>query len=371
MYLVTLDPAKIQIAGDATVKDTNGRRKFTKRDLEGILALAARTSDGRYRSLASRFVEGKPMGPFEYHGTRADDPNDIHPHEHRRDLRGNRVFAAWLNHDDSRTINTLDMLVPKDGRQVIRHYMYDFGATLGSATRFPDPPENGHEYYLDKRPSLLTLATFGLYVKPWIRRSYPDTPTAAGSFTPVGFDPVKWRANYPNPAFNRMRLDDAFWAARRVAAFTDEQLRAIAAKGRYSDEAAAAHLAGTLIKRRDIVARTWLAGVNPVVDPILTQAGALSFRNAAKDAGVAPAASSYSFQWSRFDNAAQTHTAVGGAVESTDTRTTAPPAVVDGSPYISVAIVAKHPDHPAWAKPLQVYFRRTAGGWQTVGIENR
>ena len=86
------------------------------------------------------------MGPFEYHGTRADDPNDIHPHEHRRELRGNRVFAAWLNHDDSRAINTLDMLVKKDGRQVIRHHMYDFGAILGSATRFPDPPENGHEY---------------------------------------------------------------------------------------------------------------------------------------------------------------------------------------------------------------------------------
>jgi hypothetical protein len=371
MYLVTVDPAKVQIAEDATVKDTNGRRKFTKRDLEGILALAARTSDGGYRALASRFVEGKPMGPFEYHGTRADDPNDIHPHEHRRELRGNRVFAAWLNHDDSRAINTLDMLVPKDGRQVFRHHMYDFGATLGSATRFPDPPENGHEYYVDKRPSLLTLATFGLYVKPWVRRSYPDAPTAAGSFTHVGFDPVKWRANYPNPAFNRMRPDDAFWAARRVAAFTDEQLRAIAVKGRYSDEAAAAHIADTLIKRRDIVARTWLAGVNPVVDPVLTQAGALSFRNAAKDAGVAPAASSYSFQWSRFDNAAQTHTAVGGAVESTDTRTTAPPAVLDGSQYISVAIVATHPDHPAWAKSLQVYFRRTAGGWQTVGIENR
>ena len=168
-----------------------------------------------------------------------------------------------------------------------------------------------------------------------------------------------------------MRPDDAFWAARRVAAFSDERVRAIAAKGRYSDEAAAAYIADTLIKRRDIIARTWLAGVNPVVDPALTRAGALTFRNAAQEAGVAPAASSYSFQWSRFDNAAQTHTAVGGAIESTDTRTTAPPAVLEGSQYISVAIVATHSDHRAWAKPLQVYFRRTAEGWQTVGIENR
>jgi len=372
MYLVTVNPAKLEIAADADVKDTNGRRKFTKRDAETVLKFAAPLPDGRYRALASRLVEGKGMGPFEYHGTRADDPNDIHPHEHRRELRGNRVFAAWLNHDDSRAVNSLDMLVKKDGREVFRHYMYDFGAILGSATLFPDPPENGREYYADKRPSLLTLATFGLYVKPWIRRSYPgDIPRAAGSFTHVGFDPVAWKANYPNAAFLRMRGDDAFWAARRVAAFTDEQIRAIVAKARYSDPAAAAHVADTLIKRRDIVTRAWLSGVNPVVEPALSRAGALTFRNAAVDAGVAPAPASYTFRWSRFDNVAQSHTGVGEAASATEARAVAPAAALEGSDYLSVAISAAHPQHPAWAKPLQVYFRKSAGGWQTVGVENR
>ena len=44
------------------------------------------------------------------------------------------VFAAWLNHDDSRSINNLDTLVRDSGRTVIRHNLLDFGSTLGSGT---------------------------------------------------------------------------------------------------------------------------------------------------------------------------------------------------------------------------------------------
>ena len=69
-----------------------------------------RQPNGKYRAIASRFADGRPVGYFKYYGTRPDDPNDIYPHEHRRELRGNLVFAAWINHDDSRGINSLDML---------------------------------------------------------------------------------------------------------------------------------------------------------------------------------------------------------------------------------------------------------------------
>ena len=71
--------------------------------------------------LVSRFADGKPPGNFRYYGTRPDDPNDVVPHEHRRELRGAGVFGAWLNHDDSRGVNSLDMLVGNEGRRYVRH----------------------------------------------------------------------------------------------------------------------------------------------------------------------------------------------------------------------------------------------------------
>ena len=74
-------------------------------------------ADGTYRVVASKGISGKDVGPFRYYGTRPDDPNDIHPHEHRRELRAMRVFGAWLNHDDSRAINTRDFLQDAGGRQ--------------------------------------------------------------------------------------------------------------------------------------------------------------------------------------------------------------------------------------------------------------
>src|SRR5262245_20535083 len=53
-YLATLDLANLQIAPDATIKDEDGRpRRFTREDLDQILARAARRADGSYRVLAS------------------------------------------------------------------------------------------------------------------------------------------------------------------------------------------------------------------------------------------------------------------------------------------------------------------------------
>ena len=65
-----------------------------------------------YRAVATRLPEGPGalLGPYQVWGTRRDDPNDIVPHEHRRDLRGLFVFAAWLNNSNTRAVGTQDIL---------------------------------------------------------------------------------------------------------------------------------------------------------------------------------------------------------------------------------------------------------------------
>ena len=287
VYAIRVDPARITISDKATIPDASGRRRFNRRDLDAILRQAARDRQGRVYVSATRFHQGEPVGNFEYFATRSDDPNDIHPHEHRRELRANRVFSAWLAHDDSRAVNTLDLLVAANGRKHIRHYMYDFGAILGSATRFAEPPTGNHETYLDKDASLAALASVGLAVPRYLRVPRADGPPSAGAFDSTSFDPVRWKANYPNPAFSNMRPDDAFWGARLVARFSDEAIRAIVNQVQFDDHLAAEHITRVLIERRDAIARTWLNGVNPVVDPRLAADGTLTFANAAVTAGAA------------------------------------------------------------------------------------
>jgi hypothetical protein len=369
-WAVDVDPARITIAPTATIVDMRGRkRQMLREDVDHILEHAARLAHGRYRATLSRFADGKPLGYFKYFGTRPDDPNDIHRHEHRRELRGNRVFAAWLNHDDSRGLNSLDMLEGDPGRQYIRHYMFDFGSIMGSGSTVPQVPRAGNEYILEWKPALKTLATLGLYVRPWILVDYWEGAKSVGRFEGDFFDPIAWRPEYPNPAFDNMRADDAFWAARLVSKFSNEAIRAIVGKAQYSEPGAADHIVATLIKRRDKVLRSWLTAINPLVDAKLDASGALTFENAAVAAGIATPRASYTFTWSSFDNATGSTTGRAEETGATDPRTTAPAAILEGARFVRVAIRTAHSDHPAWNAPVSFTFRRTDNGWQTVGVD--
>ena len=371
VYLAELDPAKLVIAPTAKLFDPliGEKRALTRHDLNKILQQGARMPNGHYRVLASRFATGKPLGNFRYYAMRPDDPNDIVPHEHRRELRGARVFGAWLNHDDSRGVNSLDFLTTESGRNYVKHYMFDFGSIMGSGTMFAQRHRAGNEYILEWRPGWLTLATLGIYTRPWLHYDYPEVPASVGRFESESFDPEAWKPEYPNPAFRNMRADDAFWAARIVSRFGDDAIRAIVTKARYSDPEASNYIAATLIKRRDKVLRTWLAGVNPVVDVAITAGGELTFANAALDAGVSQPASGYRAVWSTFDNA------TGESKQIAETSAAAPRLPVPSelsrlsTSFVRVEISATDGTQPSWAIPVSAYFRKMEQGWQLVGFE--
>jgi hypothetical protein len=370
VYLADVDKDQLAISEKATIRDLSGRRRrFTRRDLNDIFRRAARRPDGRYRVLVSRFADGKPLGNFRYYGTRPDDPNDIVPHEHRRELRGARVFGAWLNHDDSRGVNSLDMLETTSGRAWVKHYMFDFGSILGSGTVFPQRHRAGNEYIFEHKPGWMTLATLGLYLRPWMLIDYPDMPKAIGRLEADAFEPEEWKPEYPNPAFRNMRRDDAFWAARIVARFREPEVRAIVEKAQYTEPAATDYMTRTIMGRRDKVLRTWLNQVNPIVDLALTPDGELSFANAAVDAGVAAPAERYTLQWFRFDNASDGRVNVGERLTTTTLSARAPTALLQGAEYVGVTVTAQHPMLRDWARPATFYFRRDGDGWQWVGAE--
>ncbi|HXG86872.1 MAG TPA: hypothetical protein VNJ02_00940 [Vicinamibacterales bacterium] len=367
VYLVDLEKASLRIAPDATIK-TNGRaRPFTQHDLRALLRNVARQPDGRYRALASRFAEGKNLGPFRYSGIRPDDPNDLVPHEHRRELRANRVFCAWLNHDDSRAINTLDMLVGAPGHHSVRHHMFDFGSMLGSGTDGSDLPWVGHEYVMEGQPAVQSLLSLGLYRRPFMSVKAPHSLRAAGNFTADRFEPAAWKPHYPNPAFSNMQPADAFWAARKLAPFTPEVIAAIVAKARYSDRRVSDHMIATLQRRRDQVLRTWLTAINPIAEPRIVD-GELHFTNAAIDAGHASATARYELSWFHYDNSRGLRS-FGPSEIVAMPRGVVPEAAFTARDYAGVEIRTRHADFPNWQAAVRVYFRREAAGWTTVGIE--
>jgi len=288
-YLVYLARADLKVRPGATIDGLGGKKRpMLERDLDDMLRLAPRRKDGWYRMMASRTMEGELIGPFRYEGTRPDDPNDTIPHQDRRDLRGLRVFCAWLNHTDSKSINSLDTIVEEGGVRFVRHYLIDFGAILGSDSDMPKNARFGNEYIIPKAGHALTrMVALGLDVMSWESASYGHLKVV-GRLESRVFDPEKWKSNYPNPAFLRHLSDDEYWAAKQVMAFTDEDIRAVVETGDYSDPRAVEYITRVLIERRDKIGRTYFSKLLPL-DNFTVSGGAVSFDDLAVKHGLTQA----------------------------------------------------------------------------------
>jgi hypothetical protein len=367
-FLSTFDRERVDFDPSARVRRPSGARTpFDRKDLDRLLDLAAPKSDGTFRVVAGRRLSGTILGGFRYSGTRPDDPNDVVPHEHRRELRALRVFGAWTNLTDWKAGNTLDALVEENGRSIVKHYLQDVGSTFGTANGVHDW-DVGWEHFYEGSTTKRRFFSLGFALSPWQTVPYTEYPSI-GRFEGDRFDPRAWKPQTPTIAYVEMRDDDAFWAAQRVMAFSDDLIRAAVRTGEYSDPAAEAHLVEVLIKRRDAIGRAYLPAINPIVEPRLDASGTLTFDNAAVSAGFAKAPNRYLAVWSRFDNATGNKQRIA-ETESPTASMSAPSDLpgADGS-FIAVDISAESADHPTWREPIHVYFRRTSAGWTLVGLE--
>lgn len=366
-FLTTFDPKRMEFDPKATIRRPNGKRTpFTHDDIDALLETVARKPDGTYRVIAGRLLPGKVLGNFRYSGTRPDDPNDLVPHELRRELRALRVFGAWTNLTDLKSKNTLDSLVTENGHAVVKHWLQDVGSTFGMCNDLHEW-DLSWEHFYQGDTTMKRLVSFGFALSPWQTVNYVEGPSI-GKFEGDRFDPRKWRPQTPTAAYMEMRDDDAFWAALRVRAFSDEMIRAIIHTGEFSDPAAEKAIGDIMIKRRDKILASYLPAVNPVITPRLEN-NRLAFENAAVAAHVAKPPDRYRASWFQFDNATGSTRPLS---ETTSTSTTieAPTGLPSGSDaFVAVDISADTKEHEAWRKPVRAFFRRAGSGWQLVGLE--
>ena len=269
-YVVTFDLARLKLDPAATTSGKFGRKvPLTPKRLEDLVALVNPYPDGTIRALFSKRIPGRLLGPFAYRGQRADDPNDLVPHERRRSLRGLWLFSAWLNNTDTRQANTMDAFVATShdsSKGFVKHYLLDFGDALGAAGTKPKFPGQGYESRMDWWAIAKTFVTAGLVYRYWL-------PVQRSPFRSVGlyeaqvFDPTRWRPNLPNPAFDDAGTLDTYWAASIIAQFGPDHLQAIVEEAGYLEPGAKEWVLRVLLARQFKILRYAFESVLPLDRP--------------------------------------------------------------------------------------------------------
>ncbi len=269
--IIALRRSELVVAPGATMLNQYGRREpLDDGDVDATLAHAARNPDGSFRAEASRWVPGHVLGAFSWLGRDRHDPNDRYDHENRRDLRGLGVFASWIDDVDTIDNNTIDSYVGAPGRGHVEHYQLDLGGSFGDFSAAPKPYWMSDQSYFQADRVLGSLVSIGLVPHRWEDRRWQRRREALveqfpefGGFAAEHFDPRHWRPIVDTPPFVRMTERDRYWGAKRVAAFSRDEIVGAVAAARYRPEAAE-YLSTTLWRRREAIARDGFSRVAPL-----------------------------------------------------------------------------------------------------------
>lgn len=364
--LVVFDRTNLVVGEGARMKvGRTGTVAMTEANLDSILTATGSIFNGRYHALASRYLDGIPIGPFDDQDVRHDDPNDQIKHENRRELRGLKVFAAWLNHFDTKMQNSLDMYVGEPGEGHVVHHLIDFASTLGAygdqaVQRF------GYEFGLDLWPSMARLVTVGFMEDTWVKLERPAGLPEIGIFDVATFEPNQWKPDLPHSAMASLNALDGYWAAKIVAAFSEADLRVLLAQGHYQDPAAVEFLVKALLGRRDKIATYWFQQVPPL-DHFVVRDDRIVFSDLAVHYGYAESSqTSYRFRTALANADRQTK-------ERTDWQTIATASIprdigaVHDDEYRFLSVEVQVQRGSGWSASTRAYFSLRNG--HTVAVE--
>ncbi len=279
----------LQVDPEAEVEINGEDQPMTMEMIQPMFDRAPRLPDGRMRAAASRFLPGRPLGPWRYESTRSDDPNDVVPHEDRRELRGGYVIASWINHFDAREQNTLSMWITDENeRGYVRHNYIDFGDSFGSQWAWDGISRRlGHASYFDLRTLIADFVTLGMIPRPWNRMRKGASGDVLGYFDDWYFEPDRWRPGYPNPAFLKASDRDNAWMGRILANFTPEMIEAVVDEAQLQNQVTHDELIRILTGRHRRILDHWLRELSPLTWPRLTSDGTkMCLRDLAVSSGI-------------------------------------------------------------------------------------
>lgn len=364
--VVYFDRDQLQMADDATAELLDGSEvPLTEEHVEVVLNAATRTEDGLYRAALSRFVEGTPLGPWSYEGTRDGDPNDVVAHTERRDLRGLYVLFAWTGHIDARQENTMSTWIEQGRLGHLRHYLIDFGDCFGVIHESEELSQRfEHDHYLNLGTVLIDYFTAGLIPRPWDDARYGPAGRTLGYFDAHRFEPDEWAPGYPNPAFDAHTEHDAAWMARIVARITPEHVRAAVSVGRFSDPVVRRELERVLIERRTKILERYLTVVSPLAWPEVDGAR-LCLDDLAVQGGIRdPDARQYR-AWTVATDPPSAREALAARVASGGRVCVELPR---GLSYAALDVVARTPDRDQ-PLPARLHVYSNERGYYVVGLE--
>lgn len=271
--IVYFDPNVFTLKPGLVAADNSGIvKKFDAAELSRVLGEATKRGP-LLRMQASAWLPGYLLGPFTYEGTRDDDPNDVIPHEDRRDLRGARLVAAWLNHFDAREQNTMDSWIAQNpdvsdsSPGYIRHYYLDTSDSFGSEWDWDGISRRlGRSYLLDFGDIGHDFVTFGTTKRPWEITERTEGFEAFGYYHYRDFDPAAWKNEYPNPAFSRATEHDNAWMARILSRFDRADIEGLVTLGKFSRPDHVAFLTEVLEQRLRRIVDRYLFTLSPIAD---------------------------------------------------------------------------------------------------------